>query len=879
VSWPRRGRREQVDARIAEEMRLHVEMEAARNIERGMPPDEARRRAHVAFGGRQRVMEESRDIFRARWLDELVADTRYAARTLARRPTFLIVAVVSLGLAIALNTTMYSVLDALINPVIDVRRPDLLYRLQYFGNARKRLDRRAIPDALRAAGHSYEGVSGYQEGAPALIERAARATAMNVATVRPDFLPLLGVRPLTGRVFAASDIYDASHPIVISDRLAAKMFLAGETPLGATIEVNGVGSTVIGVIPHYGEVPALWNDAWVLPTVDALPGIPLNIIRVRDGADPQLVHNELATLAANLAGDAGEVKGWTRFYMKPWMSTQFHATHFHYALFGAVLAVLLVACANLANLQLARGLGRSRELAMRAALGASRGRLVRHMLAETALVAAGGLVLGVVLTFWGVHLLSATIPDTIADYIVKPHTNWRVLAFAALTAVVCVVLVGLAPALRVSRADPNELLKSGAGTGAHKKHTRLYGWLVIVEIGLALAVLCGCSALLESAWHLSDREYRVKALFGYDPDPLLESTVSLRAAPSTRVPVADMAADLVERIRSVHGVADASVHLGAPTENRGVMADDGHGILKEVPAPNWGVVLVSPSYFTTMGLPIIRGRDFAPGDRDTRNVVVDSLTALFIWPHQDPIGKLIKFGDAKAAVPWSRVVGVVSDHRDRKQYPDPLRELPGLYGVYRVVSSWDSVSVKNAKGAYPLSVTVRATGDAAATAIAVHHALIPFSTGGVLSVSTYDEMYRISWRRTRSEFVGSLFSIFAAIGIGLVAIGVYGIVAHSVAERRREIGVRIALGATSRDVLHAILREGNVLALAGVALGLYLTLQLKGNLMAFLDDATFFDAPLYGAMGVLLFTIVIIAAVRPALQATRIDPAESLRNE
>lgn len=561
------------------------------------------------------------------------------------------------------------------------------------------------------------------------------------------------------------------------------------------------------------------------------------------------------------------------------MDTQFHASKFHYALFGAVLAVLLVACANLANLQLARGLGRSRELAMRAALGAPRARLVRHMLAETTLIAAGGLVIGIVLTFWGVHMLSATIPDTIADYIVKPRTNWRVLTFAALTSVVCIVLVGLAPALRVSRADPNELLKSGAGTGAHRKNTRLYSWLVIIEIGLSLAVLCGCAALLESAWHLSHREYRVQALFGYDPDPLLEATVPLHATVGSRVSLANVAADLVARVRAVRGVADVSFHTASPTLRGYVMVDDGHGILKTVPAPNWGVRVVSPSFFATYELPIVRGRDFLAGDRDTHNVVVDSLTALFLWPNQDPIGKLIKFGDARSAAPWNRVIGVVSDHRDRKQYPDPLQALPGLYGVYRVVSSWDSITVSNSKGLYGAALTVRSSGDAAATGIAVQHALLPITAGGALAVQTFDEMYRVTWRRTRSEFVGFLFSIFAAIGVGLVAIGVYGIVAHSVAERQREIGVRIALGATTRDVLRAVLREGNVLLLAGIALGLYLTLSLKGNLFAFLDEAAFFDAFLYGSMGAMLFIVVLAAGLGPALRATRIDPVEALRNE
>lgn len=307
--------RDEIDARIAEEMSFHLDMESARNVELGMPPDEARRRANVAFGGRERVREEARDVFRVRWLDEFIADARFAARTLARRPTFLVVAVVSLGLAIALNTTMYSVLDALINPVIDIRRPDLLYRLQYFGNVRKRLDRRALPEALSAGGRSYEGVSGWQSRGEALLERNGRLTVLGHDNVRPNFFSLLGVRPIVGRVFTDADLYDASHPIVISDRLAGKLFLPGETPIGGTIAVNGVAGTVIGVIPHYAEVPVLWNDAWTLPAPGVLAAVPLNIVRIRDGADPRLVRDELATIAANLAGEAGEPTSATSFRM------------------------------------------------------------------------------------------------------------------------------------------------------------------------------------------------------------------------------------------------------------------------------------------------------------------------------------------------------------------------------------------------------------------------------------------------------------------------------------------------------------------------------------------------------------------------------------
>jgi len=433
-------------------------------------------------------------------------DLREACRTLGRRPGFLAIAVVSLGLAVALNTVMYSVLDALLNPVIDVRHPDQIFKLWYYGDTRHRLDRGALLSALESGLHGYEGISGYVPGPPVLVEHDRRPQQVSTYIVRPDFLGLLGVRPISGRVLVPSDANSPTCAVVISDRLSAHLFEQHENPVGGTVTVDDHQCTVVGVIPKYATVPALDADLWRLPSPRER-ALPINFIRLRPGASPRLVENELAVLAARLATQAGEGASTTRFLLKPWMTKQFRVSNFHYALIAAVLAVLLVACANLANLQLARGIGRSRELATRAALGAPRSRLIRHLLAETTVVAGAGLILGLVLTFIGVHLLSASIPETIADYMVAPHTSWRMFAFATAVALVSVALVGLAPAIRVSRVDPNELLKSGAGTGAHKRNTRLYGWLVVAEVGLTLALACGAVVLVRAARRLGDRAY------------------------------------------------------------------------------------------------------------------------------------------------------------------------------------------------------------------------------------------------------------------------------------------------------------------------------------------------------------------------------------
>ena len=345
------------------------------------------------------------------------------------------------------------------------------------------------------------------------------------------------------------------------------------------------------------------------------------------------------------------------------------------------------------------------------------------------------------------------------------------------------------------------------------------------------------------------------------------------------VPVADGAAEIVARIKATPGVADAAFYTGASPKNQTVTIVDGMGLLKEAPAPVWSVNIVSPSFFSTMGFPIIKGRAFADAELDSRAVVVDVPTANLLWPEADPIGKLIKFGDRASNVAWSRVVGVVGDMRDRERYgSDPLEDFPHLGRVYRAVSVTDSVSA-NVTGSYPVLVNVRASHDPDRLAVVLRHVLTPTAVDGRLGVDTFLDADHITWRRTRSAFVASPFIVFASIAVALAAVGIYGLVAHSVAERRREIGVRIALGATARDVLHALLREGNVLALAGVAVGLWLTKRTVGWLGMFLGAWDANDAVLFATVATTLFLVVVAAALIPGLRATRIDPVEALRPE
>ena len=453
-------------------------------------------------------------------------DVRLAARSFLRHRGFSIVAVLSLALAISLNTTMYSVIDALVAPKLDIRSPDRLYFLKIWGDIRSRVDQPTRASLLRSGFHTYEGISyyGHQWGDGVAVEYGRRFARADYATVAPNFFSLLGVHPLAGRVFNDADIASGAQPVILSERLVGTLFPDGASPIGASIDVDGVKHPVIGALRRGSTLPGSDVAMWMLPPPSVnLRMLPMNVVRLRDESSYTEAVRELAVLSARFAALAGERPKDTWFQLIPATTPQFHFRNFHFALIGAVVAVLLIACANLSNLQLARGIGRSRELALRAALGASRADIVTQLLLESALLAGAGLGLGLLLTFWGTHLLGSRIPPSVADFVIAPQTSWRVLVFAMVACAVCVILVGLLPAVRVSRVDPNELLKAGAGTGAHKRNRRQYGLMVAAQMGLSLALLSGAAIVVRSAAYY--RELRV----GYDVKPLATATLYVRS--------------------------------------------------------------------------------------------------------------------------------------------------------------------------------------------------------------------------------------------------------------------------------------------------------------------------------------------------------------
>ncbi|MEP6494873.1 MAG: FtsX-like permease family protein [bacterium] len=803
-------------------------------------------------------------------------DVRLAARSFTRHRTFSIVAVVSLGLAIALNTTMYSVIDAMVNPHTDIAHAERVHPIVMWGDSRHAVDARKRAELLRSGDRIFEEMTSFGPASnhPVSLEHGRNYEQASVAYVAPNVFRALGIRPSQGRPFTDDDYTAASAPVVLSARAANTLFPDGESPIGAVVDLDGSPHPVIGVVGKASQ-PGVHYDVWMLPPATVpLAAIFPNIVRVRAGLSREQINAEVERMSVRFAELAGENPKYTRLELSGLKPAPFSFRRFHYALVSAVVAVLLIACANLANLQLARGLGRSRELALRTALGATRRDIVNQLLLESALLAAVGLVLGLVLTLWANGLLAAHIPQSVAEYIIEPQISWRVFAFALAACLVCVTIIGLIPALHVSRVDPNELLKAGAGTGANTRNRRKYSFMIVAEIGLSLALLSGMALLIRSA-------AAVQAVnLGYNLKPLAQAFLINRTPGSPVVRYVDVQNALISRVRAFPDVADAAVVVHRRMVDNSTTVADVGGEKRELMTPTYSYSIVSPGYFRTLQLPIVAGRDFSEGVTADGELIIDESTARYLWPNGHAVGGFIKLGSDTSHAPWIRVVGVVKRTTELTPWTFAVvgdamgRGLGAMY--YRPSAQESFVS---ATFGYRVDVVVRALRDPERMPITLRRELANAAPYELFGSASLEEVVGLRRMRESHDFVARMFVLFTGLAVGLAAVGIYGIVAHSVAERRRELGVRIALGANARDILRAVLREGNAVALGGLAAGLLLTKYTVLWLRAFSLEGDQYDAPLFAAMAAVLFVVAVIAALGPALRATRIDPVESLRSE
>lgn len=797
----------------------------------------------------------------------LAHDLRYAARALIRAPFFASVAVASLGLALALNTTMFALVDAVAHPYVPYPHADRLVIPWLLGGDVKHpvpgdVRFRAIRDGMR----SYERIASLRI-VPALVETQSIAEDMEVAAVSPEFFQVLGVAPLRGRAFtAATEGSNSTQSAVISYGIWNRLF--GGRPLtdSLTLDIARVRYTVVGVMPRGVRYPydtGIWIPLDAVPTDSSIRSSGRGtLLRLKPGASVDVANGELALVGRVLTAEFSPKRPFsTRLMPLSWGN--WGRAPFSPFGSGVVVMVLIIACANLATMMLARGMARRRETAIRIALGAARRDIIRGVLAECGLVVLAGVTLGMLLTSWALYILPhSTIPWVAQIGDLQPVPSWRVFSYALLLSAATVGAGGVLPALRSASVDPAEPMKEGAGTTTGRIRDR-YNPLIILEVALSTALLMCTALFVLAVVRLSAFEFR------YGAKRLV--VADLHVAPTLLaggISPARFYNDLVNRERQLTGATAAATRRNDMPEGRVVVAEEGKT------GDTWmnlnGYSVVSPSYLGTLGIPILRGRDFVPGDATgtTPVAIVDAAAASRLWPDmRDPVGRMLKLGSQQSRAPWVRVIGVTASveylpRLDPDLPPDPI--------IYVVVPNDPTLDRE---------LIVRAESDLrerARLALSLRRDLqTAMPSAGAITVRPWLASYE--GRRAAETFMASTFGAFAAFGLVLCAVGLYGVLAYAVSRREREFAVRIALGARRRDVARLVLHDAAVTALAGVGIGAFVALSIARGVADSTGALPYADVTALVAAEMILFAVALLASCGPVRRAATTNPVEMLR--
>ena len=790
-------------------------------------------------------------------------ELRYALRALGRSPGYAAVAVLSLGLGLALVTTMFAILDATTHPWVPFRDPDRLYAVRFWLSG---TDQRFNPGwaltALRQRTHAFEAVLPYGLTVTNLAGEGGGDVTEGrdvVARAPAALFQLLGAKPVRGRVLGPADV--GRGTAMVSEALWRRRFAGRHSLAGATIAVDDHSYSIVGVMPGSGASYVFVDASVWLPLPDSLALGPREfdniIVKLRPGVSRAAAQADLQAVASYLTRAYRTERAPFAFYLWPLRNDPMRLGDIHWAMLGAALAVLLIACANLANLMLARGLSRRREVALRLAIGASRTAVVRQMFVECALLTIAGAALGGALSAWGVGILHSSVPPQLWwRGIVRPELSWRVFGLATLAAALAAVLSGLLPAIRVTRAvSLDEPLKDGAGTTPRTRQR--YSALVIAEVALALVLLMGAGLLLKVVHRTAQYQ------FNFPARQLLQSGIFLgKPANGARLDLLGTELRVVTALRGVPGVVDAAALAGARPAGLAVTAELSGDSTRLLNLDSYSAV--TPGYLRTMGLPVLVGRDFEDGDFGGGGVaILNSVAAARLYPGGRAVGHMVKLGAPSKQAPWVPVVGVC-----RAVLEGPPGSLPGP-AVY-VVGRPDSTR----RGA---QVVIRTGRQDASIAAAVTARLRTLGPG----VGSMAYPYLSWWEATlRSQgFLAELFAMMGAFALLLAAVGIYGVLAYAVSRRAREFAVRIAIGAEHRDMLKLVLHDGLVMTLAGTALGGFVALWATGFLSAFLEEQKVLptDVLTLIASELVLVAAATVASLAPALRAMRADPIEILR--
>jgi putative ABC transport system permease protein len=859
------------EARMDEEFRFHIQMETERGVREGLSPAEARRQAMMAFGGVEQHKEGMRDDRGARWLDDLVSDLRYSLRSLRKVPGFALVAILTLALGIGANTAIFSIMQGVLFRPLPVAGLDRLVvvreDLPNLGLLNAELAPAEVLD-LAAKRELFESVASFRSAEFTLAGEGDPSRISGALTLG-DFFGLFGVRPHLGTFYGARNSVDGPHEVAVVSHGFWQRASGGDSAfVGRTIQLGDQTYEVVGVLPpdfQYPRQAEVWLPfAFTARWADNRGSLFMTTLaRPRAGlSEPQV--------AAQL--DA-EVARWNeQFVTEPRFAKELTATPFLtytsgslrpvlIVLMGAVVFVLLIATANVANLQLVRATGRGREFAVRAAMGASRFRMVRQLVVESLVLAVAGGAAGLWIGIVALRLLERWEPAQQMG-LTGMRLDGTALAFTALVALLTAVAFGTVPALRASRVNAGSALREGARGSSHGlgRH-RLLKASIVAQVALAIVLLVGSGLMIRTLSRLMETD------LGFEVQNV--TTVKLEV-PRSSYPEMDQRRGfftaLLERARGLPGVQSVALMWGLPFTGETDSSPFGIPGRPEVeggPERHAEARFVSPELFATLGVPLLSGRDFTPQDRGDapRVVIIDRTFAEQFFPGEDAVGKQVVHyvgGDP------STIIGVV----DRVDH-DEIADAPKATAYYSLLQHpWMSTP----------SVVVRSTTDAGGVATMVRGAIRELDPKLVAyDIQTMEARVHRSLAPRRLAMLA--LGTFSALSLLLTTLGVYGVMRYTTQQRNQEIGILVALGAQPRDIIGLVVRQGVAMSLLGALIGIAAALGLTRLMSGILFGVSPQDPATFAGVAALLVGVTLVASWLPARRASRMDPALALRAE